>query len=340
MFARTYQQLASVPAGQENRPPGKGCRGISDGGRFIYATHGNNTLNFWRYDLVQDSWLELSHVPPNPSGYEVRGGTDLVFGVRNGSGCVYLLKGKRTDFYQYNTATDQWDLLQAAPTGVRAKYDEGSWLVYDGDRTIYCHKAKYHELWTYDIDADTWASTPRAGMPLTGVMGRSRKSKAGGCAAWYHGRILALKGGNTHEVWCYSTAAGTWRERETIPSVGSTGKKRRVKQGADIVCPGPSSFLALKGNKTLEAWLYLEPSVDSDDGEGPQPETRIPGIQAATQKTAVCRSAGVLGSPVVYDISGRIVRVGPDPRSLAAGVYLVRDAGAPNPALRRLVVIR
>ena len=41
--------------------------------------------------------------------------------------------------------------------------------------------------------------------------------------------------------------------------VGSTGRKKRVKYGADLVHWGYGAFFALKGNKTNEFWRYVVP---------------------------------------------------------------------------------
>ena len=191
--------------------PKKGCKAVSDGNGHLYMTKGNNTFGFWRYDAGAGTWTALTDVPAGNSSKKVKGGTDLAYVVRDDTGWVYLLKGYRCDFLKYNTVSGAWVTLPDAPAGIKAKWDKGSWLSFDGENTIYAHKAKYydrasytHGLWRFDVRGDTWYSTQLAGMPLYGLhSGKIRKKKArdGGCGAWYDGAIRALKGGNTQQFW-------------------------------------------------------------------------------------------------------------------------------------------
>jgi hypothetical protein len=266
VMGHAWTALAQIPNGLEAKPPYKGAQGVADGRGSVYATKGNNTSGFWRYDIRTSLWTQLPNVPLGVSGKKVKGGTDMVYVVENDTGYVYLLKGYKTDFFRFNTVTNAWDTaLPEAPVGVRAKWDKGSFLVYDGAGTLYAHKAKYHELWSFDLVTHTWATTALPGMPLVGMMGKSKKSKDGGCGAWYDGAIYALKGGNTQEFWRFDAGARTWAELETMPSFGSTGRRKRVKAGGDIVYSS-YAFWALKGNKTLEFWRYgLGPGIAQEE---------------------------------------------------------------------------
>jgi hypothetical protein len=201
-------------------------------------------------------------------------------------------------------------------------------------------------------------------MPLYGLhSGRIKKKKAkdGGAGAWYNDQIYALKGGNSQQFWMYDVAQDTWIESDTVPNNGSTGKKKRVKHGADLVHWGMGAFFALKGNKTNEMWRYVIPAAAA-----PQPGRS--GIMGGIVK------AGRLGMTVapnplnggfatvrfvlpkagpatlsVYDAAGRAVekqtmllnRRGAatvDARHLAAGVYLVRLETDDFTATKKLVV--
>jgi len=178
-------------------------------------------------------------------------------------------------------------------------------------------------------------------------MGKSKKSKDGGNAVFDNGGIWALKGGNTQEFWRYDVVAGTWAEKDTIPAFGTTGKKKKVKAGGDIVAFGGGAFFALKGNKTLELWRYVDSLGFAARPERsgvmarPQDLTRL-GLTLAPNPLvggyATLRYSLPGAGPVgirVYDVAGRSVlvrtlaaaRVGTatlDLRTLARGVYLVK----------------
>jgi hypothetical protein len=243
-----------------NKPPGRGAKGATDNDNRVYVTQGNNSLGWWVYDVAEDTWFILTDVPLGPFDNKVKGGTDLVYVPGEDTSYVYCLKGYKTEFYRYNVVSDNWQTLDGAPIGQRNKWDKGSWLVWDGDRYLYAHKAKYHELHRFDLESQKWDSTSLTGMPFSGIMGRKKKSKDGGSAACFDGFIRALKGGNTQEWWEYDVAADTWTERETMPAFGSTGRKKGVKYGADVVHWGGSApvFFTAKGNKTVEFWGYQE----------------------------------------------------------------------------------
>ncbi len=259
--------------------PGKGSRGCCDNDNSIYVTQGNKTLGFWKYHIAEDSWSRLPDVPLGTSGKKVKYGTDLAFVVQDSVGYVYLLKGYRCDFCRFNTVTKVWQNLPPAPVGERDKWAKGSWLVYDDSTLLYAHKAKYHELWVYDLESAAWDTTQRAGMPFIGFTGRKKKSRAGGCADWgANNNIYAMKGGNTQEYWCYRPEEDAWFERDTIPSLGSTGKKKKVKYGADIVHLGDGMCLTLKGSKTLEMWRYYRSDYVPSGG------------RPTTQRTGACAS--------------------------------------------------
>ncbi len=359
----SWNNLTGMPYTKHSNPkwarkvPRKGSKGVSDGDNSIYVTQGNNTLGFWRYNILQDSWTELQDVPVGPDRKKVKGGTDLTYLMIDDTGFVYCLKGYRCEFYRYNTETGTWDAALAnAPTGKRGKWDKGSWLVAKDTSatTLYAHKAKYNELWSYNVPADSW-NDALAGMPFVGMQGRKKKSKDGGSADWYAGDIYALKGGNTNEFWKYRVSRDTWDEIDSMPTMGSTAKKKRVKYGADIVY-GLYAFWSLKGNKTREFWRYGL-SLDVMDGRSSMVRSGVAGSPVSIRsgwnfavapnplgKGGVLRYSVPYPVPLslrLYDAVGRAVKtictgrvlsgtgaIRLDAEGLARGVYLLRiDAG-------------
>jgi len=276
----TWMFRKSIPLGAEGKPVYKGSVICSDGNGKLYLTKGNNTCGFWGYDAGTNAWTQLTNVPTGGSGKRVKQGCGIAWATKNDVGYAYLLKGYRNEFCKYDPVANTWTPLLDAPIGDynHIKYDAGSWLVSNGDHYLYAFKAKYHEFYLYDTDADTWshAKTP---MPIPGSAG-NKKAKDGSCSAWFNGRLYAFKGGNTTEFWCYFPDGDTWHKLYDIPLWGTTGKRIRVKAGAALAgCPG-SGVYALKGNKSLEFWLYVPSQsceLDAVSNDAPSSSSAVAG---------------------------------------------------------------
>jgi hypothetical protein len=360
----SWVTLPVLPRGTEARDAYRGACMVSDNSRYVYAVKGNNTYGFWRFDVWTDSWRALPPIPAGPSRKAVKGGTDVVYALSHDTGWVYLLKGVKTDFFRFNTLRLAWDTaLPPAPAGSRPKYDKGSFLVSDGDSAIFAHKAKYHELWQFDLRADTWHTTALPGMPLVGRSGRSKKAKDGSCGALFGFGIYALKGGNTQEFWTYLPRERTWVESETIPSFGSAGRKKRVKAGADLAAFSDRLW-ALKGNKTREFWSYAvssaaAPLIRSGATAGPQPRAARFGlvvrpVPARARASFICSWPGPTPARLdVIDVAGRLAltrtlarsssagcEANLDIRHLRAGIYFARLAASGRTSTAKLVVER
>ncbi|MEO0092364.1 MAG: T9SS type A sorting domain-containing protein [candidate division WOR-3 bacterium] len=225
----------------------------------IYATKGNNTLEFWAYDVTADSWFPKPTIPINTAtNKKVKGGASLAFLKRGTHHYVYLLKGNNTnEFYAYHCQPDTWiKTLKPAPFGPDLKlYRDGSCMTAGPNGRLYVLKggAKYNEFYFYDAEADTWGrleSLPRYS-PLTK---KSSKIKDG-ASICYNGDslIYAFKGGNRQEFWQYNINRNRWTELETIPKRIS-GKK--VGSGGSLVFADAQVY-ALKGNNTREFWTYI-----------------------------------------------------------------------------------
>jgi hypothetical protein len=249
-----WSTLTPVPPGAEGKPVYTGSDLCADGNGHIYMTKGNNTVGFWKYTVADSSWTQMENVPLGLSGKKVKAGTGLAWVDVGGTQYVYMLKGYKNEFYRFNVQTGSWELRAPAPVGLNYKYDKGSFIVHDNANTIFAHKSKYNELWKYDLAKDSWVRQ-LTGMPLYGASGRKKKSKDGGSGGWYDGTIYAFKGGNTTEFWRYIAAKDSWKEAESIPSYGSSMRRKKVKDGGDLGYYA-HAFWALKGNKTREFWRY------------------------------------------------------------------------------------
>jgi len=106
---------------------------------------------------------------------------------------------------------------------------------------------------------------PNSWLPMADVPagGKGKHVKDGGSlASSEDGAIVyALKGNGTCEFYAYNTGESTWTARESIPAIGSSGRKKLVRKGAALAQIGGRVY-AVKGNGTLEFWRY-DPSCDS-----------------------------------------------------------------------------
>ena len=69
-----------------------------DGNDLIYAFKGGSTQEFWRYSISNDSWIQSSDLPLDPSHKKVKSGGALAFA----HGRIYGFKGNNTrEFWLY-----------------------------------------------------------------------------------------------------------------------------------------------------------------------------------------------------------------------------------------------
>ncbi|MEO0093728.1 MAG: T9SS type A sorting domain-containing protein [candidate division WOR-3 bacterium] len=264
----TWSKLADVPAGPNNKPVKKGAKMVGDGTRYIYLAKGGNTLEFYRYDMAKDSWAALPDIPLG-TGKKIKDGTGIAYCEKLGEPFIYLLKGVNTqEFYRFRILADSWEKMPDAPAGKQKPgYKKGSDLACDNEnKIIYCLKDRTNEIFTYDVNHDTWLTKNFTPMPLIHPLyGKKKKVKEGGALCLVSPEnIYALKGGNTCEFWLFqpqTTDSGKWLPLALIPAIGADGKKRRVKAGGDLIAvtyQDQNAILAIKGNKTDRIWKWSD----------------------------------------------------------------------------------
>jgi len=343
-----WSERESIPpigrSGQKKRVK-KGAQLAPDTLGNIYAFKGNNTLEFWRYQVASNSWSQLEDYPASGTNRKIKGGAGLVFVP--GQNRVYGNRGGNTnDFYAYDVTSSSWIRMKDIPLGERSKKaKDGTALAYDGDSTIYLLKGGTYEFWAYRVGTDSWGR--KKDIRDSQYNPRRRKVKNGAALAYdpaYH-RVYAFKGGKQTEFWFFDVAADSWVEtRDTVPRGPSD---RGPYGGADLVF-GNGKLYAFKGNKTREFWRYhanlpLNPPLPGD-GQGAVtallPQIRLtvaPNPFAAS--TVISYNLPQSGKVrlSLFDVAGRRRRVlvnrdQPSGRQvvplaasgLASGVYLVR----------------
>jgi hypothetical protein len=115
--------------------------------------------------------------------------------------------------------------------------------------------------------------------------GKGKKVKDGGCLAYAEASldadttyIYALKGNGRCEFYRFNIEGNVWEAKESIPAMGSSGKKKPVKKGAAIATAAGMEYAA-KGNGTLEWWQY-DPTKS---GTPTYPWTQVADIPSAAK---------------------------------------------------------
>lgn len=248
-------------------PPGPKAKRVKDGGALtcldadsvgrIYAFKGNNTNEFYMYNILADTWYSRESIPGAPQGGKrklVKKGAALVAA----GGKVYAVKGNGTlQFWQYDPqelANFPWTSKTDVPAGEKRIKEGASMAAVEIDGLPYVYLLKGSntvEFYRYNVALENWETV---NSPPYGPSGKGFRD---GSSIAFDGinRIYALKG-NSNEFFVYVVDSQAWRQLRSLPPIGISGRKKLAKGGAGIACLGTEKVYAQKGNGTLEWWCY------------------------------------------------------------------------------------
>ncbi|MCS7250730.1 MAG: hypothetical protein NZ608_07450, partial [candidate division WOR-3 bacterium] len=167
---------------------------------YLFLLKGNNTREFYAYDINRDTWLERAMTPYLGRETRIKKGSCLCSDGRN----IYLLKGSTNEFFFYNADSNKWEVRESMPLynrlGEKKRVRDGAFMVYEQGRdVIFAFKGgNTAEFWAYFVDGDSWHELP----PLP-IAPSNKKVKGGASLLLFAGGLFALKGNNTNEVWFY-----------------------------------------------------------------------------------------------------------------------------------------
>ncbi len=250
---------------RENLPLGPKKKGVSSGGSltylpdtFVYALKGNNTNEFYRYNIYLNQWQPLCSIPwQGEKRKNVKGGASLTSNLRDR---VFALKGNKTDeFWSYFPDGDSWKALRSVPPIPKSGVKDGAGLCYfvkgDSEFVFFLKGTKTYLFSAYYVPEDTWLE--RADAPAGPYI---KKWGKGSCLTTDGELIYALKGGGKYnEFYCYYPMEDTWVERCSLPQRrgGAYAKKKKVKDGASLCSDRQTGIVyAFKGGNTDEFWSY------------------------------------------------------------------------------------
>lgn len=196
-------------------------------------------------------------------------------------------------------------MVTSLPAGEIRQVNFPNWV---GHREVGDYNCLFTTKVRYDVTTynDTLSSTfrvipvvvegwqARPGMP-PGPKGKGVKD--GGALAYIEGTdaeyIYGLKGNNRTEFYRYDIATNTWVTKESLPWVGSSGRKKGVKKGGALTSVGGMVY-AIKGNNSGEFWQYDPNAVGAYPWQEKAP---VPGA-------GIKEGAGLAG---FFDIDGEYV---------------------------------
>jgi hypothetical protein len=204
----TWIPLADVPAGERNRvKAGSGIvYVVGPTGDFVYCLKGSKTFEFYAYSVATNSWVFLRNAPAGYSGKPFYSGSAITYDPSTNQ--IYALKGNENEFFAYDIMADSWSMKSAMPFfgfAGQKRAKEGAALVADGSGLIYAFKGNNsQEFWVYHINGDWWEQID----PIP-IGPNYRKVKQGGSLTYCptDGKIYALKGNRTRELWTYDPNA-------------------------------------------------------------------------------------------------------------------------------------
>jgi hypothetical protein len=264
---------ASVPSGPK-------AKNVKDGGclaykpdstgEYIYALKGNNTCEFYRYNIATNVWVTKESIPAigrmGKKKYVKKGAamTATPASSKGDGTMVYAAKGNGTlEFYDYPATKDEdaayaWTQRADIPAGAKAVKEGAGAATVIVNETTYVYFLKgsgTQEFYRYSGRTNTWVS--RASAPL-GTSGKTFKN--GSALAASDGMTLYAVKGSTNEFFAYDVGVNGWTTKTAVPFLNRDGKKKKVKDGAGLACYDGYVY-CLKGGNTRELWKY---QIDSN----------------------------------------------------------------------------
>lgn len=266
-----WKAMAPVPAGPKGKNPKDGCcmaYCVESDTDYVYLLKGNGRYEFYKYNTETNTWATKESIPAiGRSGKKKAVKKGATMAQCAALHKIYAAKGNNSlEWWEYDpslsgTATYPWTQKADIPSGAKSvKEGAGAVAVQLGDTNwIYLLKGSgTQEFYRYNTATDIWETKTVA--PL-GISGKPYKNGSALAVdeATPNALIWALKG-SLNEMFVYDIATDVWTQKATLPFIGSSGKKKKAKDGAGLAYHGGFVY-ALKGGNSNEFWKY---EADSD----------------------------------------------------------------------------
>lgn len=206
-----WSSLAGVPRGPKRKAP-KGGTGLAyavvDDTGCIYLLKGSGTAEFYRYNIVRDTWDSM---PAAPAGWSTKpkyaDGSAL---AADGSGRVFCLKGKYNEVFAFDIATGRWLPGQLANLPLygadrfKRKVKHGGDICWADGGIAAIKGGNSCHFWRLEPADSAWYEYP----PVPQRPERPKRVKAGGGLEFAGGSHYVLKGNKTLEFWRFDLVRG------------------------------------------------------------------------------------------------------------------------------------
>lgn len=309
-----WASLESIPLGPKGKLP-KGGTGLAyavlnDTG-YVFFLKGANTAEFYRYNIVRDTWESLPYAPAGNSGKDKY--TDGSSLASDRAGNVYCLKGKYNEVFRFDALAGKWADGQLADVPfygadqAKRKVGGGGDICWADGRLAVLKGGNTRQFWRLEPADSNWYEYPQVEQVIT----KPRRVKDGGGVEYGDGHYYVLKGNKTFELWRFDFA--------DVATQGGRGEQSAVQpRRAGIT----GLQLAAVPNPIADGLAMLRLSLP---GGGPVGIT----VFNATGR-AVLRQAHSTGRSVRKMVL--------DCRTLPDGVYLIELKQGSNTASSKVVV--
>lgn len=188
-----------------------------------YQSNGVFTNNIWKYDAINNQWMQLSTSYPGCGRYKLAS-----FVINNilyvGLGSQDFQNPLCSDFWMFDPLSLQWSLIPSLPTSDSARTGatgitiNGKGYVFGGHTygNLY-----YNDFYEYDPTNNLW--TAKASLPNTG------RTYCASFSNLTNGYILGGQNGDLEnnpiaiqELWQYNPTSDTWAQLSSYPGIGLT----------------------------------------------------------------------------------------------------------------------
>ncbi|MFH1597792.1 MAG: fibronectin type III domain-containing protein [Patescibacteria group bacterium] len=252
---KTYSQLANYGSGVYGGasmvyvPTGTYC---ADSAGCVFATGGNNTATFRRYNVNAGTWTDLSDF----EGSQIYYGSQLAY---DGANAIYATRGDATnEFWKYNIITDVGEGETADDWTQLTGFDQ---LVYYGGTLVYVPNGDYcsdeggclyatrgygdTDFYSYRVSANTWSY--EKSVPIWTHYGAS--------AYYLDGYFYLVRGYAANGFLRYDIANENWEWLDDLPTTQYQGGAGNL-----VYVPSNDTMYTIRGYQVDYALLAYDVS--------------------------------------------------------------------------------